>query len=175
MSIRHSTMDTPLGDLTLVATGEAISGLYFPQHKHPPTNSTLGAEVRLAADPTLAELGRQLQEYLAGERHDFNLPVAPVGTDLQRQVWALIAEIPYGQTRTYGELAARLDGPLPERMPVAKMVGQAVGRNPVSIVIPCHRVMGADGTLTGFAGGLDRKRWLLDLEEPADAAASRLF
>src|SRR5262249_61243232 len=112
----------------------------------------------------------QVREYLAGERTQFDLPVALVGDPRQKRIWDLLPDIGYGQTKSYGELAAELaDGT------TAYEVGQAVGRNPLSIVVPCHRVVGKDGTLTGYVGGLTRKRYLLALEEPAPAAAGRLF
>ena len=108
--------------------------------------------------------------YLAGERATFELKITLHGDDMQRRVWNLLTEIPYGDTVTYGELAAALaDGT------TAQEVGQAVGRNPVSIVVPCHRVVGKNGQLTGYAGGIKRKQFLLELEEPAEAKAARLF
>ena len=112
----------------------------------------------------------ELEDYLAGRRTSFDLPTRATGTAFQERVWALLREIPFGTTTTYGALAERLG----ERA-LAQEVGQAVGRNPLSIVVPCHRVVGSGGRLTGYAGGLDRKRRLLALEEPAALAAERLF
>ncbi|MGA7052119.1 MAG: methylated-DNA--[protein]-cysteine S-methyltransferase [Mycobacterium sp.] len=170
MNKRHTVIDSPLGDLTLVADGDTLTGVYFRQHWHPPTAEALGEQVDPAADELLRCTATQLHEYLVGAGTEFELPVALVGDPRRQRVWALLADIGYGQTKTYGELAAELgDGT------TAYEVGQAVGRNPLSIVVPCHRVVGRDGTLTGYAGGLKRKRFLLDLEEPAPALAGKLF
>lgn len=170
MTTRHVVIDSPLGELTVVASGDALTGVYFRHHWHPPTVEALGRR----ADPTVDELlGRaadQLHQYLAGERMQFDLPVALVGDPRHKRVWDLLPGIGFGQTKTYGELAAELgDGT------TAYEVGQAVGRNPLSIVVPCHRVVGKGGSLTGYAGGLNRKRFLLELEEPAPAVAGKLF
>jgi methylated-DNA-[protein]-cysteine S-methyltransferase len=113
---------------------------------------------------------RQLSEYFAGERTVFTLPLAPHGDAFQLKVWELLRTIPYGQTRSYGQLARELGDPH-----LAQAVGYANGRNPISIVVPCHRVVGADGSLVGYAGGLERKRFLLELEEPPEAKAAKLF
>jgi methylated-DNA-[protein]-cysteine S-methyltransferase len=170
MKKRHAVIESPLGDLTLVADGDTLTGVYFPGHWHPPTAEALGERVDPAADELLRCAAMQLHEYLAGARKEFELPVALQGDPRRQRIWALLAGIGYGQTKTYGELAAELgDGT------TAYEVGQAVGRNPLSIVVPCHRVVGRDGTLTGYAGGLKRKRFLLDLEEPAPALAGKLF
>lgn len=112
----------------------------------------------------------ELDEYLAGQRTQFTIAVQPQGNDFSQEVWALLQEIPYGETMTYGEIAQQLGN-----KHLAQRVGQVVGRNPVSIIIPCHRVIGSDGSLTGYAGGLDRKRFLLELEEPAEVTETRLF
>jgi methylated-DNA-[protein]-cysteine S-methyltransferase len=112
----------------------------------------------------------QLAEYFDGSRTDFDLPLAPRGNDFQRRVWALLVQIPYGQTRAYGRLATELGDP-----GLARAVGAANGQNPRSISVPCHRVVGAGGKLTGYAGGLDRKAYLLDLETPASLRSARLF
>lgn len=170
MTRRHGTAPTGLGDLLLVAGDDTLVGIYFPGHWHPPSAAQIGAEVAVATDPVLATTATQLDEYLAGTRRTFELPVATAGDDFAERVWARLAAIPYGETTTYGALAEELGD-----RSLAQRVGQAVGHNPVSIVIPCHRVVGADGSLTGYAGGLDRKRTLLDLEEPAEARAARLF
>lgn len=167
---RHVVIDSPVGELTVVANGDALTGVYFPQHWHPPTADALGERVEPAADELLARAADQLREYLTGERTQFDLPFALMGDPRQRRVWVLLSRIGSGQTKTYGELAAELaDGT------TAYEVGQAVGRNPLSIVVPCHRVVGKDGSLTGYAGGLKCKRFLLELEEPAPAAAGKLF
>jgi methylated-DNA-[protein]-cysteine S-methyltransferase len=167
---RHTVINSPLGELTLVADGDNLTGLYFRRHWYAPAADALGQRVEPTTDDVFARAADQLREYFGGERTQFDLPIAVLGEARQRRVWDLLADIGYGQTKTYGELAAELaDGT------TAYEVGQAVGRNPLSIVVPCHRVVGKDGALTGYAGGLKRKRFLLDLEEPAPAAVGRLF
>ena len=158
---QHTILATRLGELTIVRDGEALTGLYFPRHWYRPSPASFGRRT----DQGFGEVARQLGEYLDGTRTDFDLPLDARGSGFQRRVWELIAEIPYGQTSTYGDLARRLGGEVN-----ARDVGGAVGRNPLSILIPCHRVVGSSGKLTGYAGGLTRKRALLDLEQ-ADAAA----
>lgn len=153
MTVRHSTIDSPLGELTIVRDEAGITGLYFPHHWYRPDPETFG----LKTTEGFADVRTQLGEYFAGERREFDLPLNLRGTPFQQQIWALITQIPYGSTRTYGQLAATVDAS-------AQEVGAAVGRNPVSIIVGCHRVIGANGKLTGYAGGLARKRWLLDLE-----------
>jgi methylated-DNA-[protein]-cysteine S-methyltransferase len=164
VSIRHTTADTPLGPLTITARDNAITGVYFPHHWYPPTTDSLGEEV--VGDELLDTAAGQLNAYLRGERLDFDLPTAAEGDDLQTTVWAILTEIPYGQTTTYGEIAGLLGD-----KKLAQLVGQAVGHNPLSIIVPCHRVVGANGKLTGYAGGIGRKQRLLELERsvPADA------
>jgi methylated-DNA-[protein]-cysteine S-methyltransferase len=170
MNTRHAAIDSPLGELTLVADGDALTGLYFRHHWYRPGADTFGPQVDADSDPLLAKTRTQVAEYLAGDRNDFDLPIALSGDDAQRRVWRLLTEIPYGETVTYGELATTLgDGT------TAQEVGQAVGRNPLSIVVPCHRVVGRNGQLTGYAGGLKSKQFLLELEEPVEAKAARLF
>ena len=129
----------------------------------------MGPRVNAASDELLATAQTQLTEYLAGRRHGFNLPTRLNGDEAQQRVWHLLSTIPYGKTITYGELAAALEGT------TAREVGQTVGRNPLSIVVPCHRVVGKNGKLTGYAGGLKRKQLLLELEEPSEVKAARLF
>jgi methylated-DNA-[protein]-cysteine S-methyltransferase len=154
---RYTVIQTTIGELLLVSDGQALVTIDFELHgRH---------AVRLGpdwlADPApLAEVVEQLHAYLAGELTVFDLPVALDGTGFQRQVWELLADIPYGHTTSYGELAARLGRPSASRA-----VGTANGRNPIPVVLPCHRVIGASGALTGYGGGLDRKRLLLDLEQ----------
>ena len=167
---RHTTLRTRLGDLTVSADGEALTGLYFPGHWHPPSAERLGAAIEADADPLLVRAREQLEEDLAGQRQEFDLPRRTGGDDFSERVWALLQEIPYGETTTYGALAEQLG-----TRGLAQRVGQCVGRNPLSIVVPCHRVVGADGSLTGYAGGLERKRALLELEEPDERSAERLF
>jgi len=129
----------------------------------------MGPRVDAASDDLLAKAQTQLTEYLAGRRNGFNLPTRLNGDEAQQRVWHLLSTIPYGETITYGELAAALEGT------TAREVGQTVGRNPLSIVVPCHRVVGKNGKLTGYAGGLKRKQLLLELEEPSEVKAARLF
>ncbi|WP_449279056.1 methylated-DNA--[protein]-cysteine S-methyltransferase [Leucobacter sp. GX24907] len=171
---RHAWAATSLGDLLLVARsttdGDALVGLYFANHSYPPAADAIGEAVDLAEDPVLAATAQQLREYLAGERREFDLPLRASGDEFRERVWERLLAIPYGETTTYGALAAELGS-----RGLAQLVGQAVGHNPISIVIPCHRVVGADGSLTGYAGGKERKQRLLELEEPPEAAASRLF
>jgi methylated-DNA-[protein]-cysteine S-methyltransferase len=170
MTTRHTVIDSPLGDLTLVADGDALIGLYFRHHWYRPSAGAFGPRVDADTDALLTESRAQLDDYLAGDRRDFDLPITLRGDALRRRVWDRLTTIPYGETITYGELAAELaDGSTPQE------VGAAVGRNPLCIVIPCHRVVGKDGKLTGYAGGLDRKKSLLDLEEPAEVRTGRLF
>ena len=158
MNATHTHVDSPVGPLTLTARDGVLSGVYFPGHWHPPAAETFGAR----ADGGFEEAEQQLAEYFAGERQSFDLELARAGDPFQRRVWDLIDEIPYGGTRTYGELAGELGDPT-----LARAVGGAVGRNPLSVIVPCHRVVGKDGKLTGYAGGLERKRFLLDLEARA--------
>jgi len=169
MERTHTRIDSPLGELTLVAMDGVLNGLYFPGHWYMPGRDVFGERSARGFEPAQ----QQLNEYFAGERTDFELATAVAGGDeFQWRVWALIDRIPYGQTTTYGEMAAELGDPA-----LARKVGGAVGRNPLSVIVPCHRVVGKDGKLTGYAGGLERKRLLLELEAPAGAAADepRLF
>lgn len=168
--MRHARIETSLGELILVADGEAIVGLYFPDHWYGSANGDFGPRLEASEDELLAGAEAQLGDYLAGERRSFDLPLSGRGDAFERRVWALIDTIPYGATTTYGELAAEL-GDRSE----ARRVGQAVGHNPISILVPCHRVVGADGSLTGYAGSLERKRALLELERPGAAERGQLF
>lgn len=170
MNIRHAVIDSPLNELTLVADGDALTGVYFRDHWHRPAEATFGPRVDADSDALFAEVRSQLMDYLAGDRQDFDLPTKLRGDDAQKRVWALLATIPFGETVTYGELAVSLAD-----RTTAQEVGQAVGRNPLSIVVPCHRVVGRNGQLTGYAGGLKRKQFLLELEEPSELKAARLF
>jgi methylated-DNA-[protein]-cysteine S-methyltransferase len=156
MAATHTVLATRLGELTVVREDGALTGLYFPRHWPRPDRSVFGPR---AGSEEFEDVARQLDEYLAGERTAFDLPVKASGTEFDRRVWDLIDAIPYGQTTTYGDLARRL-GPGTD----PRDVGAAVGRNPLCIVIPCHRVIGSTGKLTGYAGGLARKRALLDIE-----------
>ena len=143
-------LDTPLGPLTLVSDGCALTAATFAQAR---TDEPAGP------DPILDDARRQLAAYFAGEPVAFTVPVRPAGTPFQKRVWAALGEIGHGETLSYGALAARLGQP-----GAAQAVGAANGQNPVAVVVPCHRVVGADGALVGYAGGLDRKRALLNLE-----------
>lgn len=174
MGTAHTIIDSPVGDLTLVAERGALVALYFPHHAHEPDSATFGARVDpsgTSADAAvLAEATRQLGEYFSRQRSEFTLPLAARGDAFQQRVWSLLREIPYGETRSYGQLAAALGDPN-----LARAVGSANGRNPLSIVVPCHRVIGSDGRLVGYGGGLERKIFLLELEESAQQRAQRLF
>ncbi len=166
MDVTHVVMDSPLGPLTLVARDGALAGVYFAGQRNRPPPERLG---RLAP-AALAEPVRQVTEYFAGERTAFELDLALAQDDFGRRVWALASQIPYGQTRSYGDLAAELGHPR-----LAQDVGAANARNRLCVVVPCHRVVGAAGQLTGYAGGLARKRALLDLESGVRKPAGRLF
>ena len=166
MSTTHTVIGSPLGDLTLVATDGSLTGLYFRHHWYRPDPASFGAR----EDTGFGDVTQQLGEYFASQREDFDLPIDPRGDEFQHRVWTLISRIPYGQTSTYGELAREIGNGV-----LAKDVGQAVGRNPLSVIVPCHRVVGKDGRLTGYAGGLARKRFLLDLEQQTARTAAVLF
>ena len=151
-------MESPVGDLRIVERGGAVSAIEFTPWRPPADGRPLGE--RADDHPVLAAVVEQLTEYFAGDRTTFDLPVAPRGTEFQERVWAQLQRIPFGETITYGEIAGRLG----QTAAASRAVGLANGRNPIPIVIPCHRVIGADGSLTGYAGGMDRKQVLLDLE-----------
>ena len=171
MNIRHTTVTTDqIDDVIVVAEDDAISGIYFPQHWTNPDWTSFGEAVEVADDPILSEAVDQLGQYLRGERRTFDFAVALHGNDFQQRVWTILREIPFGETRTYGDIAEQLGD-----KSLARMVGQAVGHNPISIVVGCHRVVGKSGSLTGYAGGLARKAFLLDLEEPSLERSARLF
>jgi methylated-DNA-[protein]-cysteine S-methyltransferase len=152
----HTVVNSPIGPLRLVATDGALSGLYLDAQRHLPDEATFGPR----DDGPFGEVATQLEMYFAGERTDFDVPLRLEGTDFQRGVWEALRKIPYGETCSYGELAARVGSP-----GASRAVGLASGHNPIAIIVPCHRVVGADGRLTGYGGGLERKRFLLDLEQ----------
>jgi methylated-DNA-[protein]-cysteine S-methyltransferase len=158
-STRHAVIGSPIGPLTIVRDDDGITGLYFPHHWTRPDPATFGPRVEPAEDPGFGAAVAQLGEYFAGQRREFGLPLTPHGEPAAQRVWKLLAEIPYGQTTTYGELARQAGGEI-----TAKEAGGFVGANPLSILIPCHRVVGSTGQLTGYAGGLERKQHLLELE-----------
>jgi methylated-DNA-[protein]-cysteine S-methyltransferase len=152
----HTVIETRLGKLTVVWEERALTGLYFPRHWPRPDRTSFGPR----AGEGFEDAARQLDEYLAGDRTDFELSVKVKGTEFDQRVWELVNRVPYGQTTTYGDLARGLGAGTDPRD-----VGAAVGRNPLCIVIPCHRVIASTGKLTGYAGGLDRKRALLEIEQ----------
>jgi methylated-DNA-[protein]-cysteine S-methyltransferase len=149
---------SPIGPLVLVATDGALVGLYLAPggHRDPACRGT---------SPVLERVRAQLDEYFAGTRRMLDVPVDPPGTGFQRDVWAALGRIPFGETRTYAEVAREVGRPR-----AVRAVGSANGQNPISIIVPCHRVVGSDGTLTGYAGGLERKRWLLAHERREGAS-----
>ncbi|MFE0982415.1 methylated-DNA--[protein]-cysteine S-methyltransferase [Streptomyces rochei] len=155
---QHTVIDSPYGPLTLVAEDGVLCGLYMTDQRHRPPEETFGT----ADDGPFARAEEQLAAYFAGELKDFTVDLCLNGTPFQRTVWDRLRKIPYGETRTYGELAAELGNPAASRA-----VGLANGRNPVGIIVPCHRVIGASGGLTGYGGGLERKQRLLDFERGA--------
>jgi methylated-DNA-[protein]-cysteine S-methyltransferase len=161
-----TTTGSPIGELTLVADDGRLTGVYFSRHWYRPDPASFGRRAKTGFE----EVRRQLDEYFTGERQSFALPLDARGDEFQRRVWELIGAIGYGQTATYGDLARELGGQV-----LAKDVGAAVGRNPLSVIVPCHRVVGKDGRLTGYAGGLARKRFLLDMEESAAGKTGKLF
>ena len=164
MSLFYKFMNSPVGQLKLVASEKGLVAILWQNDK--PTRVPLSDLVEDPSQPILTKTEQQLQEYFAGKRKAFNLPLDMRGTPFQKNVWEALLAIPFGQTRSYGELAKQLGAPSASRA-----VGAANGRNPISIVVPCHRVIGSSGKLTGFAGGLETKARLLGLE----AGVSTLF
>ncbi|PPK63619.1 methylated-DNA--[protein]-cysteine S-methyltransferase [Actinokineospora auranticolor] len=154
---RYTLVESPIDDLLLVGDGESITGLYTtPSHRH---FTGVGADWVTDTGGPFPEARRQLAAYFAGELRDFDLPLAPTGTPFQRTVWTALTTITWGHTTTYGGLAHQLGRPTASRA-----VGMANGRNPISIIVPCHRVIGTNGSLIGYGGGLPRKQHLLTLE-----------
>jgi len=152
--------DTPLGRMQAAARGNAVTGLWFIGQKYFPADA--GSWLPGKDNPVFISLGNWLKDYFAAKKPEISFPVSPMGTDFQQAVWKLLMKIPYGKTTTYGAITAKLQAE--GKKASAQAVGGAVGHNQVSILIPCHRVMGADGRLTGYAGGLDKKKALLELE-----------
>lgn len=149
---RHTRIDSPVGQLLLIADGDALCGLYMKLEKGWLPRTALGP----SDDAALPEARRQLDEYFDGQRQVFDLELRLDGTSFQKQVWEALLAIPFGETRSYGQQARHIG--LPD---AARAVGAANGQNPISIIVPCHRVIGANGALTGYAGGIERKKWLL--------------
>lgn len=171
MTRKHSVHDSPLGPITLVVQDDALVALYMTDHRHAPAPATFGERVEDAM-PVARE---QLAEYFACARRDFDLPLSSHGTPFQERVWQGLRDIPYGETWSYGKLAAHIGS-----VGGSRAVGLANGRNPISIIVPCHRVIGADGSLTGYGGGMERKEYLLRLEgaltsPPLPVASPTLF
>ena len=157
MTYYSKTIWSPVGELTLVADDRGLAAILWENDS--PDRVRIGALMEKADHPILVETERQLAEYFAGERRAFDVPLSFAGTDFQKRVWAALLAIPFGETRSYGEIADQLGNP-----GASRAVGAANGRNPISIIAPCHRVVGSNGKLTGFAGGLEAKAYLLDLE-----------
>ena len=168
--VSHALYDSPLGTVYLAATDQALVGSWFEGQAHFPLQHVLGERVQLDHHPILRRAAQELDEYFEGNRTSFDVPLDPDGTDFQLAVWEALKDIPSGYTTTYGRIS-KIVGP---RAP-AQAVGQAVGHNKLSIFIPCHRVLSADGKLTGYAGGIERKQYLLDLESPSAEEEGRLF
>ena len=159
--MRSRTLDTPIGELTLLASDDGLTHVLFADQE--PADVGLGPDDHddgTGPDPVLDAAARQLTEYFAGERRDFDLPLDLDGTEFQRAAWRALADVPYGETRSYAEQADAIGRP-----GAFRAVGAANGRNPVPIVLPCHRIVGADGSLTGFGGGLAVKERLLRHEQ----------
>lgn len=153
------SVPSPVGHLLLVGDGQRLSGLFMTNQRHHPVIDSPTED-----DEAFPDAVAQLDEWFGGRRRDFDLALVPRGSVFQREVWDVLRQIPFGRTMTYGEVATRVGRP-----GSARAIGAAVGRNPVGIVVPCHRVVGASGALTGYAGGLDRKKWLLDHERAVSA------
>jgi methylated-DNA-[protein]-cysteine S-methyltransferase len=159
-TLLYNTIDSPIGELLLLGDGWALHGLYMQEGRHP-IEIAPSWEREPAA---FTDVSEQLSEYFAGRRTSFDVPLAMDGAPFQRRAWRALQDIPYGETITYGEQARRIGQPS-----AARAVGMANGRNPIAVIVPCHRVIGANGTLTGYGGGIERKRLLLDLEARAGA------
>jgi methylated-DNA-[protein]-cysteine S-methyltransferase len=169
MTIVHLTMPSPIGELLLVAEGAALTHIHFEGAGSARLADSGSRRVAADAARVLAETRAQLEAYFAGRLERFDLPLGARGTPFQTRVWSALRDIPFGETISYAELARRIGEPA-----AVRAVGHANGRNPIPLVVPCHRVIGADGSLTGFSGGIERKRWLLELEgAPCHADATR--
>lgn len=161
---------SPIGVLTVASDGDAVTGLYMESHRHGPVDRSVWKHDDEGAVAVLQMAREQLDEYFAGARTHFTLPLAAEGTAVQKSVWSELSAIPFGETRTYGEIARIIGNPKASRA-----VGAANGRNPISIIVPCHRVIGSNGALTGFGGGIERKQWLLAHEARVRAEAATDF
>ena len=166
---RICTIDTPLGPMTAAAENNALIGLWFVGQKHYPATAT--AWVEAPDQPIFAALRAHLDRYFAGNDPGPDIPLAPRGSAFQMEVWQILQRIPYGRTATYGEIAREMASARGIESMSAQAVGGAVGHNPISILIPCHRVLGGNGSLTGYAGGMERKEALLRLEGGAPRRA----
>ena len=162
MASRERWIDSPVGALRLVADDGGLTSVFMEEHRYAPAGEPTDG------GPLLEEAAGQLAAWFRGERVEFDLPLRPSGTAFQLAVWEALRRIPFGETRSYGEIAAALGAPR-----AVRAVGAANGRNPLAIIVPCHRVIGASGALTGYAGGLNRKRWLLDHERDVLARSGR--
>lgn len=165
MARYFKTVSSPVGTLKLVASDKGLAAVLWENED--PKRLRLGEAEERPDHPVLVEAERQLGAYFAGELTRFDIALDLVGTEFQKKVWAALLEIPFGETRSYGQIAAQLGKPA-----AARVVGAANGRNPISIIAPCHRLIGSDGSLTGFAGGLGSKRYLLDLESAVAKVAT---
>ncbi len=154
---------SPLGGMTLASDGTYLTGLWFDGQKY--FGSTLEKEYEEKELSIFEKTSRWLDIYFSGQEREFTVPIRLTGTDFQKEVWEILCTIPYGQTMTYGEIAKKIAAKKGLQKMSAQAVGGAVGRNPISLIIPCHRVVGADGNLTGYAGGIEKKAWLLELEK----------
>lgn len=157
MNYYYTIMESPVGDITLIADNDSLCAVYWPNQR--PDSKKFPGLKRKDGSKVLRSVVKQLNSYFKGKRLDFDLPLNPVGTDFQEQVWEALTSIGYGKTVSYGDIANKIGNPK-----AVRAVGAAIGKNPISIIIPCHRVIGSNGKLTGFAGGLSTKEFLLDLE-----------
>jgi methylated-DNA-[protein]-cysteine S-methyltransferase len=163
--IHFRTIDSPIGPLALAGQGRVLSHLRMLNQTYEPNRSDW-----VLNDRAFSDVVDQLEAYFAGERSDFDLELDLVGSQFQRRVWQALLTIPYGETRSYGQIAEQIGA-----SGSARAVGLANGHNPIAIIVPCHRVIGASGSLTGYGGGLNRKRWLLDMEQSRTSAIPSLF
>ena len=164
-NVRFSTMDSPIGPLTLAGTGSTLTHLRMAGQTHEPDRADW-----VSADGAFADVVEQLEAYFAGSLTEFDVELQLIGTEFQRRVWAALQTIPYGETRSYGQIAEQIGSP-----GASRAVGLANGRNPIGIIVPCHRVIGSTGGMTGYGGGVDRKQTLLALEKNRSPAQPALF